>query len=144
MDHQPQQLFILRRMLSLRLGTKLTLIIAVASVVPTVAASLVGREFVTRRSRAEFERLLADGEVEVRARHDQLKLQVERAVASLANAEDQLIGPILIALARGGIDDTHYRRLVLTTPRVMLAPAARVTNRRNPSTAKRFLRMKRM
>ncbi len=103
----------------MRLGTKLTLIIAVASVAPTVTASLVGRELVTRRSRAEFERLLTDGEVEVRARYDQLKEGVESSAARLASAEDQLIGPILIALARGGIDDTHYRRLVLTTPRVM-------------------------
>ena len=103
----------------MRLRTKLTLIIAVASVVPTAAASLVGRELVTRRSQAEFDRLLADGEVEVRARLEQLRAAVEGAATRLADPEDQLIGPILIAQARGGIDDPHHRRLVLTTPRAM-------------------------
>ena len=103
----------------MRLRTKLTLIIAVASVVPTVAATLVGRDLVRRRSQAEFKRLLTDGEAEVRARLEQLRQEVEDAAKRLADPEDQLIGPILIAQARGGIDDTLYRRLVHTTPRVM-------------------------
>ena len=103
----------------MRLGTKLTLIIAVASVVPTVAATLVGRDLVRRRSQAEFKRLLTDGDAEVRSRLDQLRKEVEDAAARLADPEDQLIGPILIAQARGGIDDALYRRLVHTTPRVM-------------------------
>ena len=103
----------------MRLRTKLTLIIAVASVVPTVTATLVGRDMVRRRSQAEFKRLLKDGEVEVRTRLDQLRKGVEDAAAQLADSEDQLIGPILIAQARGGIDDALYQRLVHTTPRVM-------------------------
>jgi len=103
----------------MRLGTKLTLIIAVASVVPTVTATLVGRDMVRRRSQAEFKRLLKDGEVEVRARLAQLQKEVRDAAARLADPEDQLIGPILIAQARGGIDDALYRRLVHTSPRVM-------------------------
>jgi len=103
----------------MRLGTKLTLTIAAASVIPIAFATLVGRAWVERESRAEFERSLGDGQVEVMSRYLAMQEEVTRAVARLADAEDRFIGPILIALANGGTDDETFRQLALVTPRVM-------------------------
>jgi two-component system, NtrC family, nitrogen regulation sensor histidine kinase NtrY len=103
----------------MRLRTRLTFAIASASVVPIVAAALVGRELVERRSVAEFERLLSGGEVEVRRGYRELSAEVERAAAALTDPDDQFTGPILIQLARGGPDDETFRWLALVAPRVM-------------------------
>jgi signal transduction histidine kinase len=103
----------------MRLRGKLILTIAAVSIVPTVAAALVGRELVQLRSRSEFHDLLADGEVEVRARYRALREEVTGALHRLADPEDQFTGPILIALANGGPDDDTFRQLTLVTPRVM-------------------------
>jgi two-component system, NtrC family, nitrogen regulation sensor histidine kinase NtrY len=103
----------------MRLRGRLILTIAAASVVPIVGATLVGREWVQLRSRAEFEDLLGDGEVEVRARFRVLQEDVARSLQRLADADDQFTGPILIALANGGPDDDTFRQLALVTPRVM-------------------------
>jgi signal transduction histidine kinase len=103
----------------MRLRAKLALTIAVASVVPTVGATLVGRELVQRESRAEFERVLGGGEAEVMSRYLALQEEVVKSVERLADPEDQFIGPILIGLSSGGPDDDTFRQLALTTPRVM-------------------------
>ncbi len=103
----------------MRLSAKLTLTIAAASVVPIVAATLVGRELVQRESRAEFDRLLRDGRVEVMGRYLSLQEEVTKAIERLADPEDQFLGPILIALANGGPDDDTFRQLALSGPRVM-------------------------
>jgi len=103
----------------MRLGAKLTITIALASVVPIVAAGLLGRELVQRRSRAEFDRLLRDGKVEVKARYRHLQEDVCRSVERIANPEDMFLGLILLAQAQGGADATTHRRLAEVTPRVM-------------------------
>lgn len=103
----------------MRLRAKLTLTIAVASVVPTVAATLTGRELVQHESRAEFERVLSDGQTEVMARYLSLQEEVVKSVERLADPDDQFTGPILIGLSSGGPDDDTFRQLALVTPRVM-------------------------
>lgn len=103
----------------MRLRTKLTTLIALASVVPIGAATLVGRELVQRRSKEEFARLLGDARVEVQARYRALQEEVTGAVESLASPDDQFIGSILIDLAKGGLEDETFRRLAMVTPRVM-------------------------
>jgi len=103
----------------MRLRTKLTTLIALASVVPIGAATLVGRELVQRRSKEEFARLLGDARVEVQARYRALQEEVTGAVESLASPDDQFIGSILIDLAKGGLEDETFRRLAMITPRVM-------------------------
>ena len=102
----------------MRLGAKLTFTIALASVVPIVAAGLVGRELVQRRSRAEFQRLLRDGKVEVKARYSHLQEDVCRSVERIANPEDMFLRLILMSQVQGG-DPTIHRRLAEVTPRVM-------------------------
>ena len=103
----------------MRLGAKLTITIALASVVPIVAAGLLGREVVQRRSRAEFGRLLRDGKVEVKAGYRHMQEDVVRSVARIANPEDMFLGLILMAQAQGGADAATHRRLAELTPRVM-------------------------
>ncbi len=103
----------------MRLGAKLTITIALASVVPIVAAGLLGREVVQRRSRAEFGRLLRDGKVEVKARYRHMQEDVVRSVERIANPEDMFLGLILMAQAQGGADAATHRRLAELTPRVM-------------------------
>jgi signal transduction histidine kinase len=103
----------------MRLGTKLALIIAAASVIPIGAATLVGRELVQRGSRAEYDRLLRDGQAEVMAQVLAMQEEVVKAVERLADPEDQFIGPLLIAVANGGPDDETFRQLASAAPRVM-------------------------
>ena len=103
----------------MRLGAKLTVTIALASVVPIVAAGLLGRELVQRRSRAEFARLLRDGKVEVKDRYRHLQEDVCRSVERLANPEDMFLGLILMAQAQGGADASTHRKLAEVAPRVM-------------------------
>lgn len=103
----------------MRLRTRLTLTIASASLLLSLVVTLLGRELVLRRSREEFERLLGDGETEVRTRYQQLGDELARQASRLADPEDYFLSQILIAQARGGIDDDLFRQLGLVTPRVM-------------------------
>jgi signal transduction histidine kinase len=103
----------------MRLGLKLTLTIAVASIVPTAAATLVGRELVLRESRAEFDRLLDSAADKVSSRYQSVQEEVTRVVERLADPDDQFTGPILIAVANGGPDDDTFRQLATAAPRVM-------------------------
>jgi signal transduction histidine kinase len=105
----------------MRLGTKLTTTIAAASVIPIIAASLVGREMVQRNSRAEFDRLLRHGRSAVEDQFEELREEVVQAVQRLvANPDDdRFIGPILIGQAKGGLDDETFRQLMSVTPQVM-------------------------
>ncbi len=103
----------------MRLRVKLTVTIALACVVPILGATLLGRELVQRRSKAEFERLLRDGRSEVLRQVQRLEQSMAEAVARLADPEDRFIGPILIALAEGGPDDETFRHLALVAHRVM-------------------------
>ena len=76
----------------MRLRSKLIVITAAASIAPIVAGALVGRGIVEKRSRAEFARLLDQGEHEVRAQYRQLQrelpLEVERRRRSLLQRPD--------------------------------------------------------
>jgi len=103
----------------MRLRSKLILTIAAVSVIPVTAASLVGSELVRRSSQAEFQRLLRDGKVEVLSRYRLLQEEVCRDLDRLADPEDRFIGRILLARARGGLDDETFRDLAEETPRVM-------------------------
>lgn len=102
----------------MRLGFKLILIIATASVIPIALVTMVGRNLVERESRAEFQRLLRDGKVEVLARFGQLQDDVCRSVERLANPDDLFTHFVLLTRARG-VDATSYQRLAEITPRVM-------------------------
>ncbi|MCK5798119.1 MAG: HAMP domain-containing protein, partial [Deltaproteobacteria bacterium] len=99
--------------------SKFFVITAMATIVPVVAAALLGRAWVDRVSRGDFERLLADGDKEVRRQYRDLQADVAKAVERLADPEDHFIGPLLIALAKGGPDDDLFRQLPATSPRVM-------------------------
>jgi len=103
----------------MRLRTKFFLITATATIVPVVGATLAGRALVQRTSRAEFRRLLSDGEQEVRAQYEDLRREVAKAAKRIANPDDHFIGPLLIALAKGGPDDEMFRQLPTMAPRVM-------------------------
>jgi two-component system nitrogen regulation sensor histidine kinase NtrY len=103
----------------MRLRTKLTALIALASVVPILAATLVGRELVRRSTKWEFARNLEEGRTEVEKRYRALQQEVTRAVQGLVSPEDQFIGAILIEVAKGGPDDETFRRMGQIAPRVM-------------------------
>ncbi len=104
----------------MRLRSKLMLITAAASVVPVLAATLVGRGMVERSWRDVFVRQLSDGEQEVRDEFRALKAEVSEAVAQLCKGdEDHFTRRVLISLAKGGPDDETVRRLNDETPRVM-------------------------
>ena len=103
----------------MRLRTRLVLVIAAASVLPTLAATGVGRELIERRSRQQFERLLRDGKTEVLARFRELREETVRVVERLADPDDHFVGPILVALAGGALDGEDHRRRALAAGRVM-------------------------
>jgi two-component system, NtrC family, nitrogen regulation sensor histidine kinase NtrY len=103
----------------MRLAVKLTLTIAVASIVPTGAATLVGRELVQRGSRAEFDEKLRSAVDRVASRYLEVQEEVTKIVERLADPDDQFTGPILIAVANGGPDDDTFRQLYTAAPRVM-------------------------
>lgn len=103
----------------MRLRSKFFLITALATIVPVLAATLLGRAWIERRSRAEFAKLLTDGVNEVRGHYRALGDEVARSVERLADPDDRFIGPLLIALAAGGPDDAMFQRLPTTSPRVM-------------------------
>jgi len=103
----------------MRLAVKLTLTIAAASIIPTGAATLVGRELVRRGSRAEFDRALDSAEEKVASRYLSLQEEVTKVVERLADPDDQFTGLILIAIANGGPDDDTFRQLATAAPRVM-------------------------
>jgi two-component system nitrogen regulation sensor histidine kinase NtrY len=103
----------------MRLRTKLFLVTASATLIPIVGATLGGRELVRRDSKSRFDRALSEGEKEVKAQFAQFARQLRRAVERLADAEDSFVGPLLIALAKGGPDDEMFRRLPRQAQRVM-------------------------
>ncbi|PIE18529.1 MAG: sensor histidine kinase [Proteobacteria bacterium] len=103
----------------MRLRSKFFLITALATIVPVIAATLLGRAWIERRSRAEFAKLLTDGVGEVHDQYQVLGEEVARAVERLADPDDHFIGPLLIALAAGGPDDAMFQKLPSTSPRVM-------------------------
>jgi two-component system, NtrC family, nitrogen regulation sensor histidine kinase NtrY len=103
----------------MRLAVKLTLTIAVASIVPTGAATLVGRELVQRGSRAEFDEKLRSAVDRVASRYLEVQEEVTKIVERLADPDDQFTGPILIAVSSGGPDDDMFRQLYTAAPRVM-------------------------
>lgn len=103
----------------MRLRTKFFLITAATTIVPVVGATMAGRAWVERNSRAEFQRHLAEGKQEVDAQYRALRQEVATAVKRLADPEDNFIGPLLIALAKGGPDDEQFRQLPTSAPRVM-------------------------
>lgn len=103
----------------MRLRTKFFLITAATTIVPVVGATMAGRAWVERNSRAEFQRHLAEGQQEVDAQYRALRQEVSTAVKRLADPEDNFIGPLLIALAKGGPDDEQFRQLPTSAPRVM-------------------------
>ena len=103
----------------MRLSIQLTLTIAVASIVPTGAATLVGRELVQRGSRAEFDEKLRSAFDRVASRYLEMQEEVTKVVERLADPDDQFTGPILIAVANGGPDDDTFRQLYTAAPRVM-------------------------
>ncbi|MCA9670495.1 MAG: HAMP domain-containing protein [Myxococcales bacterium] len=103
----------------MRLRSKFALITACASVGPILVGTLVVRDIVERRSREGFNKLLTAGEREVRAEVSALREEAKRAAKQLADPDDPLTGRILLALARGELDDETTRKLSAQGPRVM-------------------------
>ena len=120
----------------MRLRSKFFLITAGATLVPILATTLLGRVLVQRASKQRFEKVLADGEVEVRQKLELWSVRLGRALRRLADAEDNFTGPVLLALAAeqgsdladpaggagnaaGGAPEELFRRLPGLTSRVM-------------------------
>jgi two-component system nitrogen regulation sensor histidine kinase NtrY len=102
----------------MRLRSKLFLITAGVGIIPIVAVAAIGRAVVEQRERAQFERQLEVAEERVHRHLAELRQQLRTAVERLADPEDNFVGRLLIAQARGG-DETISRELPMTAPRVM-------------------------
>jgi signal transduction histidine kinase len=95
----------------MRLQTKLTLAFAAVALVEALLWGGVARRLVENRYRAGFRRDLDEAEAGVEREFRRAADEVGQATARVARADDPLLGPLLVALARGPLDDDQAREL---------------------------------
>jgi two-component system, NtrC family, nitrogen regulation sensor histidine kinase NtrY len=94
-----------------RLQTKLTVAFAAVALLPIAALTAVARVVVAERYRGEFNQSLDAADDRVTDEYHRLAEDVAHATARLANADDRLIGPLLLQLAKAPqLDDDVAQR----------------------------------
>jgi signal transduction histidine kinase len=88
-----------------RLQTKLTVAFAAVALLPIAVLAAVARVVVADRYRGELDAKLEGAENQVTDEFHRLVIETERATTRLANADDRLLQPILLQLAKGPLDD---------------------------------------
>jgi two-component system, NtrC family, nitrogen regulation sensor histidine kinase NtrY len=90
-----------------RLQTKLTLAFAAVALVPILVLAGVARVVIANQYRGEFKRTLEQAEAEVEREYQRMSEEVQAATARVARPDDPTIGPLLVALAKGPLDNDH-------------------------------------
>lgn len=95
----------------MRLQTKLTLAFAAVALVPIAVLAAVARLVIADQYKGEFKRALEDAATAVEREYDRLGTEVQDGVQSMARSGDPLLGPILVELARGPLEDERRDEL---------------------------------
>jgi signal transduction histidine kinase len=93
-----------------RLQTKLTGWFAGVALLPIAALATVARFVVVERYRGEFNHTLDAATDRITDEYHRLATDIEAAVERLARADDRLIEPVLLQLAKGPLDDDVAQR----------------------------------
>jgi signal transduction histidine kinase len=96
---------------AVRLQTKLTLAFAAVALAPIAGLTATARVVIANQSRGEFRRSLDDARADVEREYQRLSDELSQATARMARPDDPLLGPLLIALSSGPLDDDHQRDL---------------------------------
>jgi signal transduction histidine kinase len=94
-----------------RLQTKLTLAFAAVALVPIAVLAGVARLVIANQYRGEYKRALEDAAAEVEREYGRLGDEVQGLVDRVARSDDPTLGPLLVELARGPLDDERRREL---------------------------------
>ncbi len=95
----------------MRLQTKLTLAFAAVALAPIAVLAGVARVVISNQYRGEFKRTLEQAQAEVDHEYQRMSDDVQAATLRVARVDDPTIGPLLVELAKGGLDDEHQRDL---------------------------------
>ena len=94
----------------MRLQTKLTVAFAAVALLPIAALTAVARVVVVDRYRAEFAETLDQAQARVSDEYHRLESDVESDTARLAAADERLLGPVLLQLAKARqLDDDQVQ-----------------------------------
>jgi two-component system nitrogen regulation sensor histidine kinase NtrY len=94
-----------------RLQTKLTLAFVAVALAPIAVLAGIARVVISNQYRGEFRRTLEQAEAEVEREYQRIADDVREATARVARVDDPTLGPLLVELARGPLDDEHQRDL---------------------------------
>lgn len=94
----------------MRLQTKLTIAFALVALLPIAALTAVARYVVVQNYRQEFAHTLDAAADRISAEYRRLATDVEESTERLAKADDRLIEPLLLQLAKGPLDDDVAQR----------------------------------
>src|SRR5581483_1895234 len=90
---------------------KLTLAFAAVALAPIAVLAGVARVVVANQYRAEFRSTLEQAETDVEREYQRVGDEVADAVQRMARPDDPTLGPLLVALSRGALDDDRRSEL---------------------------------
>jgi signal transduction histidine kinase len=94
-----------------RLQIKLTIAFAAVALAPIAVLAGVARLVISNQYRGEFRRTLEQARAEVDHEYDRMSDDVQAATKRVARVDDATIGPLLVELAKGPLDDDHQREV---------------------------------
>ena len=95
----------------MRLQTKLTLAFVAVALAPIAVLAGVARVVISNQYRGDFRRTLEQAEAEVEREYQRVADDVREATLRVARVDDPTLGPLLVELAHGPLDDEHQRDL---------------------------------
>jgi signal transduction histidine kinase len=95
----------------MRLQTKLTLAFAAVALAPIAVLAGVARVVVANQYRAQFRTTLEQAEADVEHEYQRVGDEVADAVQRMAKHDDPTLGPLLVALSRGALDEDRRSEL---------------------------------
>ena len=120
----------------MRLQTKLTVAFAAVALLPIAALTAVARVVVVERYRGEFTEALDRAENHVTDEYHRLQSDVEAATERIANADDRLLSPVLLQLAKERLSTTTWRRRPRSARARPCARSASTSSRSSTSAAR--------
>ncbi len=110
-----------QRLPSMKLRSKFAIATALATLLPIGLLTAVSRVAVSNEYVAQFHRVFDDSESEALKQFVVMGREVEEALAHMASVSDANIGPLLVALSHGTLDQDTANQLSDVVPTVMRA-----------------------